>query len=425
MAKAEKSTTNSKEHATNCFNQIDAALLDCRLSKSAVAVLRHITREYREKKGNAWATDELLAEWCGIKRNAVIKARSKLVELEYVSIIAPGRRGKAGEPGRGTVYGVQWERGAEYVIARNAMRDAALAKRGIHLDTSNTPPPPLATQNCGIHSDTATGQKGIHMDTSDTNCGIQTDTPFNYQNSTTVELQVVDTKDASGWATPTPPHALAAKAGDADGGRYEKLYDAYGTATRYPEGKAAFAALNPSPADFETMILAAARHREWCVADGRATTYRPALPKWITDCHWKEDEPRQGRMVKPKAKATMKADAVAAEKVAAPAPRPAWTMREVVIESATHEHLQVTQEVTVDLTDGERIVIELENPNTKLRYEGRQQLDCLLSATEHDGKSYDLSSMAGRKVRLFKCGSDKRFGHVNHDHELNSYGLAA
>ncbi len=200
------------------------------------------------------------------------------------------------------------------------------------MDTSNTPPPPLATQNCGIHSDTATGQKGIHMDTSDTNCGIQTDTPFNYQNSTTVELQVVDTKDASGWATPTPPHALAAKAGDADGGRYEKLYDAYGTATRYPEGKAAFAALNPSPADFETMILAAARHREWCVADGRATTYRPALPKWITDCHWKEDEPRQGRMVKPKAKATMKADAVAAEKVAAPAPRPAWTMREVVIE---------------------------------------------------------------------------------------------
>lgn len=99
-------TASRKQQSSNMARKYDIpawrqlhlvrlALRHPKTTKADVAVLAEIIQRYHGAYGNGWASHEMLIEDAGVSRPSVIRAKRKLERLGFVTVLAPGRKGRA------------------------------------------------------------------------------------------------------------------------------------------------------------------------------------------------------------------------------------------------------------------------------------------------------------------------------------------
>lgn len=246
------------------------ALRHSETTKADVAVLAEIVQRYHGAYGNAWISDDMLIEETGVSRPSINRARRKLVDNDFITVTAQGKKGRA------TVYLPHFH---------------IVPEKGIKSDTEIK----------GIMDDTEYAPLGITDDTGTPLLGIKDDTP-SYIQSPAYKAGRQDIDNDTAPASPPLSSGLEADdAGRAIDG-FDELYKAYGYRRNRAEAKAVYLKINPDPDLHAEMVVAATAWRERWAAQNKPDAPRYTLAKWLERECYLEDPPAGFAKQKPEAK---------------------------------------------------------------------------------------------------------------------------
>ena len=262
-----------------------AATLDQNLSQGDLAILSTITEGYWPDTRRAFASHLFLAARTGLARVSVIRGLKRLTGQGYIKVLAAGRRGRVGQPGRAT----------EYLPCFNLVPDRSaisITQKGRAFSSKPS--------NCIVED---TLPDCIVDDTREAPICIVDDTKSPETVSSKIPHPTPSpgpigpgrggrNEIANGVATPPPgaPPYGADRGGTPLEG-FEELVAAYGVNRDIEAARTVYTRLAPDGAEHRILVATATKWRVRYDDIGRQARFRKSLHNWLLKKYHLEDLP--------------------------------------------------------------------------------------------------------------------------------------